>query len=159
MYESTYTFTYSMSCCCSFRLVRSCIVIQKTWRGRKGRERVEWRKRSIVRVQCCVRVWRAKRQLKVLKVLYSIYIMIVLNIKCQHIACGITTATTVSHDKMLASSCHSTINSLNTCLFFPRLLCSIPCYKIDIYNIPPLATHGIYCHYDDATPSDLTSLQ
>ena len=53
------------------RLVRSCIVIQKTWRGRKGRERVEWRKRSIVRVQCCVRVWRAKRQLKVLKVLYT----------------------------------------------------------------------------------------
>ena len=53
------------------RLVRSCIVLQKTWRGRKGRERVEWRKRSIVRVQCCVRVWRAKRQLKVLKVLYT----------------------------------------------------------------------------------------
>ena len=109
------------------RLVRSCIVIQKTWRGRKGRERFQWRKRSIVRVQCCVHVWRAKRQLKVLKVLYSIYIMIVLNIKCLHIACGITTATTVLHDKMLASSWHSTINSLNTCLFFPRLLCSIPC--------------------------------
>ena len=54
-------------------LVRSCIVIQKTWRGRKGKERVKWRKRSIVRVQCCVRVWRAKRQLKILKVLYSIY--------------------------------------------------------------------------------------
>ena len=150
-----------IACCVAahLRLVRSCIVIQKTWRGRKGREQVEWRKRSIVRVQCCVRVWRAKRQLKVLKVLYSIYIMIVLNIKCQHTACGITIATTVSHDKMLASSWYSTINNLNTCLFFSRLLCSIPCYKTVIYNIPPSAIHGIYCHYDDATPSDLTSLQ
>ena len=62
-----------IACCVAahLRLVRSCIVIQKMWRGRKGRERVEWRKRSIVRVQCCVRIWRAKRQLKILKVLYS----------------------------------------------------------------------------------------
>ena len=63
-----------IACCvvAHLRLVRSCIVIQKTWRGRKDREQVEWRKRSIVRVQCCVRIWRAKRQLKILKVLYSI---------------------------------------------------------------------------------------
>ena len=100
------------------RLVRSCIVLQKTWRGRKGRESVEWRKRSIVRVQCCVRVWRAKRQLKVLKVLYTCTCSHVHVSTCMYLHLSTCIYMYLSkHVHVSKYTCVSTCTRINMCMY------------------------------------------